>query len=175
MKTRTLVVALALLVCVTIGSGQSAFDDITKVELVTQKSDLIIRGKVIRKECRYGDNGRHIMTYITIGEVESLRGGTSASEIVIEMIGGRVGLSELQVVPSMKYPEGQEVVLFLLPKKTSTQQYFSVVPGGKYLIERSADGESGIVFNDTGFQRSTETKRRNPFTYDQFINILRSN
>jgi hypothetical protein len=102
-------------------------------------SDLIVRGEVLKTECRWGtlesDPGsRIIFTDATVAVGELLKGTSDRSELVIATEGGVIGDLGLRVEDMPEFAVGEEVVVFLRPAnpaglRTVTNQF-----NGKYTI-----------------------------------------
>lgn len=81
---------------------------------LTELSDTIVRGTVVKVEARLHPEHQFIYTYVTVRVDEPLKGlATSGQEIVLQELGGRVDRTIHHVPGVPDYREGEQVVSFL--------------------------------------------------------------
>ena len=107
------------------------------VEDLTDKADLVVRGKVLSQESQWTRAGRIVTTVHVV--VDAGLKGQAPKTIDVEHRGGHVGKIAQQVEGEVAFADGEEVLLFLKPRAGSTTRFGVVGLGqGKFHIERSA-------------------------------------
>ena len=105
--------SVACLVLFTLAGTVSAeVESMTLAELVRQ-AETIVRGTVSKVEPHWNEDKTMIYTTVTLAVQSYLKGGTTASEISIEVPGGTVEGLTLWVSDTPTFEEGQEVILSL--------------------------------------------------------------
>lgn len=115
-------------------------------EDLTQEAENIIVGKVVRKECRYDEEGKRIYTYVTISVEEDLKGKAGEKEITVRHLGGEVGEKGLMVSDTPSFEEDEEVLVFL--RKGKKPEFKEVVGWmqGKFRVKRDeVTGERMVI------------------------------
>ena len=79
---------------------------LTLHELVSN-AEMIATGKVVKKECQWGERGKWIYTYATISVDEYIK-GSGDKEIIVRHPGGEVGRKGLMVSNMPSFREGEE-------------------------------------------------------------------
>jgi len=129
--------AAAALAAVCIGGGASASTFIkTDVPELTLSSEVIVRGVVKRVQSRWAGDGSMIVTDVEVVVSESLKGQPDRT-VVITQPGGSVGDIGQKVSGLASFAEGEEVLVFLGPKRKGHFQVRGALQG-KYRIERSS-------------------------------------
>lgn len=115
-------------------------------EDLTQEAENIIVGKVVKKECRYDEEGKRIYTYVTISVEEDLKGKTGGKEITVRHLGGEVGEIGLWVEDTPSFEEDEEVLLFLKKGKKPEVREIVGRAQGKFRVKRDEfSGERMVV------------------------------
>ena len=133
-----------ILISVSDGNG-TILPNLSTHDLV-QRADVIIKGKVLDRECYWANNMRHIMTKIRIQVLEVLK-GSPPDEIFLIQAGGRIGTYDMSVTGNAKLENGEEVLLFLrVDEKFPKVHYLVGMVLGKYsVIEK--DGKTVVTRN----------------------------
>ncbi len=116
------------------------------LQALTAESGLVVMGRVVKRESRYGEKGKRIFTYTTMKVERTLRGETGAEEIVVRTLGGEVGEVGMAAQGVCSFSKGEETVLFL--RKLKGGEY--IVNGlsqGKLPVVRAENGEALVVTN----------------------------
>lgn len=110
------------------------------VDELAQRSDQVVKGRVVATEPRSSEDGRRITTVVTL-QVDETWKGTPADEVRILALGGTLdGISQV-VTGAARFEEGEEVVVFL--RRLRTEEPLSEVVGmaqGKLSVERNGEG-----------------------------------
>ena len=142
---RLLLLPVFLLVSLSIHAQN--FNEITFSELF-QKSDLIIKVKVINQDSRWiNDNrGKHIYTFTNFRIEELLKGFYYKDQLTMEMVGGTVGDRSEYVSNSIIVKENQEMILFLSSQNifsnASINKHFNVIENKVFLKNKSVPVEN---------------------------------
>lgn len=102
---------------------------------LTNRSNVVVVGKVKSIRTQWSDDGTKIYTYITVSVEKCVKGNLPpSSEITIKQLGGEVGGIGLKVVGAPEYGEGEDVLTFL---EGNESNYFQCVgmTQGKYTIK----------------------------------------
>lgn len=75
-------------------------------------ADLIATGKAVEKECRWGEEGKWIYTYVKVSVDEYIK-GEGEKEVIVRHLGGEVGEKGLIVGNMPDFREDEEVLVFL--------------------------------------------------------------
>lgn len=115
------------------------------VEELVRKSDIIVHGIVVSKDCEQDAEGR-IFTKVQVKLLELLKGSSGSSTITVVHGGGvkngRVAASNLQV----ELNTNEEVVLFLRRNERGDGVIIGMVQG-KFSVYKGPDNSSKYVFN----------------------------
>ncbi len=114
-------------------------------EDLTEKAENIIVGKVVRKECRYDEEGKRIYTYVTISVEEDIKGKSEAKEITIKHLGGEMDDIVMWVSDSPSFKENEEVLLFLKKGKKPEVKEIIGRAQGKFRVKRDEFSGERIV------------------------------
>ncbi len=100
---------------------------------LSAEAEQIVVGTVAKTESTYGTD-KNIYTFVTITDMDSLKGQTKESELVLRFNGGQVGEDIHEIVGSPYFKTNEKVVLFvrgngqnLIPLVGWTQGVFRVV------------------------------------------------
>ncbi len=100
---------------------------------LSAEAENIVVGTVAKTESTYGTD-KNIYTFVTITDMDSLKGQTKESELVLRFNGGQVGEDIHEIVGSPYFKTNEKVVLFvrgngqnLIPLVGWTQGVFRVV------------------------------------------------
>jgi hypothetical protein len=110
----------------------------TDVDGLTRSSDLVVRGKVKKKESRWSGDHKRIYTDVEIEVDESIK-GQGGKTVTVRQPGGEVGDIAQRVSGLASFDSGEEVVVFL--EKRGGVYRVSGLAQGKYRVERSSDGK----------------------------------
>jgi hypothetical protein len=102
----------------------------------------ILRGKVASIESRWNDDKTLIVTDIRIEVTETFK-GQSSPQATLEMIGGRVEDTVLDVVGSPSFTIGEDVVVFATAGRDGLLRLPSLAQE-KFTVERGSDGREWI-------------------------------
>lgn len=111
----------------------------------------ILRGKVASIESRWNDDRTLIVTDIRIEVTETFK-GKSSPQATLEMIGGRVEDTVLDVVGSPSFTIGEDVVVFATAGKDGRLRLPSLAQE-KFTVERGSDGREWIRNDEQTFGR----------------------
>jgi hypothetical protein len=129
------------------------------VATLTQSSDAVVHGKVLKTASRWTSDGKKIVTDITV-QVSDVLKGSAGKTVVVMQPGGEVGNIGQKVSGLASFSEGEEVVLFL--EHQGAERYrLSGMAQGKFRVERSSDkttafavpesvGDSAVIDPVTG-------------------------
>jgi len=115
----------------------------TNLDQLSVKSDVVVRGKVTKKQSRWIKGGGRIITDIEVQVTEALK-GAPARTITIRQPGGVVGDIGQKVSGLASFEQGEDIVVFLrqLPGNS-----FDVngMGQGKFRLKKSSDGKELAV------------------------------
>jgi hypothetical protein len=127
------------------GQAQAAIVKYSLPELV-QASDLIVRGEVVRTECRWAHYpiGRVIVTDVTLSPSGRFLGTPDSGDITVETQGGVVGDRGLWVEDAARFRTGEEVIVFLSRADDRGRRSVTNFCNGKYTISGQRVEETGM-------------------------------
>lgn len=105
-------------------------------EQIVQKAEEIFEGKVVLQESRYGNGKKTIYTYVTIAQIESIKGNNPQKTKTLRFEGGCVKDDCLTVVGMPTFEIDERVILF--QKGGLTDQTICPLvgwPQGKFSVE----------------------------------------
>ena len=110
MNRKTIVFCAFLVIVLTV----PAFPLMRKLSLeeLTTSAEMIAIGKAVEKECRWGEEGKWIYTYVRVS-VDGCIKGEGEKEVIVRHLGGEVGGKGLIVGNMPDFREGEEVLVFL--------------------------------------------------------------
>ncbi len=138
---------VVILLCMVTVSLAQNFNEITFSELM-QKSDLIIKAKIISLESRWGNDnrGKHIYTFTNFKIEKVLKGFYDKDQLTMEIAGGTVGDMTEYVSNSIIVKENQEMILFLssqiIYSNASINKKFNVIENKVFLENKSVPVEN---------------------------------
>ncbi|MEJ2697352.1 MAG: hypothetical protein P8013_11965 [Candidatus Sulfobium sp.] len=112
-------------------------------EELTKNADLVVKGKVESVKSVWDEDGKRIVTRVTIAGPSVIRGASDRGRIIIEYPGGEVGGIGMKVSDVDPLQEGEEVILFLKAGRTVKDGRIYHLVGkaqGKYTV-----GDDGIA------------------------------
>ena len=83
------------------------------IEDMAAHADLVVRGKVVEKQCLQ-DNAGRIYTRIDLEVFETWKGSVASNHLSVVHGGGIVGKKQARVSGQAEYSLGEEVVVFLI-------------------------------------------------------------
>jgi len=113
---------------------------------LTKGAQLVIRGKVEKKESLWSTNKEAIVTHVFVNISDVLKGTIEEEQVLVEIDGGEVGDLGLKVSDTPEFKVGEEVILFLTPGASRVSGTINKIVGsgqGKYSI-----GVDGIARKD---------------------------
>ena len=111
---------------------------------LTQASDLVVRGTVVRQEARWTEDKRRIVTETEVEVLEVLKGSPGATAIKVVQPGGEVGEVGQHVSGTAQFRDAEHVVLFL-EQRGPGRFVLTGMSQGKFRVERGADGTQMAV------------------------------
>jgi len=117
-------------------------------------SDYIVhaRVKTVETEKRVGPRGARIHTRVHL-EIIELVAGAPPREIVLQLLGGKVGAEEMRVVGMPRFEAGDEDILFVSGNGRSLCPLFGMMHGRFPIV--TVGGERVVARNDRVPLRST--------------------
>lgn len=156
MKKTCLAVFIISAALVFIISEASALMVGMTTEELTNESGLILQGVVEDTKSHWSKDGKTIITQVTVGYTNLIKGMAKNRKVVVEYDGGIVGDTVLKVSDTADFQVGEEVILFVKPGKSKKDGDVYNMVGkaqGKYTID--SDGiasKKGFSFvPGTGF------------------------
>ncbi len=105
------------------------------IEQMTQASEVVIRGRVLRTEAQWDEAHRSIWTYAEVKVEEALK-GTAPMIILVRSPGGEVGDIGQLVAGAPRFEVGEDVVLFLFrPPDDSRSFGIHTLSAGKVALK----------------------------------------
>ncbi len=89
----------------------------SKVQNLTEKSDMILEGKVVKQNSSWNQNKTRIFTEVTIQVDEYLKGNSGNKTIVVTTPGGEVGEVGELYTHMPKFSNDEQVLLFVKEDK----------------------------------------------------------
>ncbi len=148
MNRKTVVLCVFLMVVLTV----PCFSLMLKLSLeeLTSNADLIAAGKVVEKECMWGERGKWIYTYVTLAVDEYIK-GEGEEQVIVKHLGGEVGKRGLIVGNMPSFGKDEEVLIFL--RKSEDRLTTSDVGGRTgtvYEVSGLAQGKYQILTDENG-------------------------
>ncbi len=109
---------------------------------LTKASSDVVRGKVVAMESRWNEDKTLIVTDVVLQVTEALK-GRSASQVTMEVLGGRVDDLVLEVVGGPSFTVGEDVLVFATAGNDGRLR----LPGlaqAKFTVESDAGGKAWI-------------------------------
>jgi hypothetical protein len=136
-KRATLATIATLAALAAIAWGLPAMAAMVQVPLEDsiERSDLVIRGRVLDQRCAWSDDGRWIVTLVRVQVVETLAGEPQGAEVTVRVPGGVVDGIGLGVSDMPSFAPDEESILFL-----------QASPGGQtYAVTDHFQGKNTLV------------------------------
>ena len=113
----------------------------SEIKILSEKSDIILTGKVTKQTSSWNENKTRIYTHATIQVDDYIKGNNGRNSVSVIYPGGEVGdIGELYShMP--RFEKNEEVLLFL--KKDSKNASFKVVNGEDGKISVTTDPKTG--------------------------------
>ncbi len=102
------------------------------------KSIVAVRGEVAEVEAQWSEDGKTIVTRVSIIVTDVIRGETTSKMIMVEYEGGEIGDIGLRVSDISPFETGEDVILLLKSIKSKVEgEVYSTVgkAQGKYTID----------------------------------------
>ena len=108
---------------------------------LVNESDYVIRSvvKSVTTEYRPSASGRKIVTKVEL-EVHEVVAGTPPAQVVLELLGGRVGDEEMVVEGSPRFQVGDEDILFVSGNGRTVCPLFAMMHGRYPIMKEAATG-----------------------------------
>jgi hypothetical protein len=150
------------------------------LESLTDRSPVIVEGRVIRSWVAWGPAHRYIWTHYGVAVTDSLRGGTS--DVTVSEPGGSLDGVNQRFSGSLHYDVGEHVVLFLFRTPVG---YWRTTGGsqGKFAVSRDsrvrqADGNTAMPTARMASTRELLSERQRIFAKESnladFKSLVRS-
>ena len=116
------------------------------VDKMTQKSEIIVTGKVVDKVCEWNQEKDKILTRVTVQVDQIHKGKGLAESLVVTHLGGEIGEVGEYYSGTPRFNEDEEVFLFL---RKDGKGSLRVVGSnqGKYTITRDVETGNRIIMN----------------------------
>ena len=148
MNRKTIVFCVFLVVVLTV----PCFPLMLKLSLeeLTGYAEIIVTGKVVEKECRWGEEVKCIYTYVTVSVDEYIKGG-GEDKVVLVHPGGEVGRKGMMVSNMPSFQEGEEVLIFARRLEHRLARLAKKEDSGViYRVSGFAQGKYRIFVDETG-------------------------
>lgn len=117
------------------------------LEMMAQRADVVVRGRVVGQDVAWNDDKTRIYTVTRVEIAEAYKGGDKAGAVIaIRQIGGTVDGLTQAVVGNAKLRAGEEVVLFLDRDEAKPLHYVIGMAQGKFGVSR--EGPEPKVVHD---------------------------
>ncbi|HKJ82349.1 MAG TPA: hypothetical protein VJ954_10020, partial [Ignavibacteriaceae bacterium] len=123
----------------------------TKIEKLSDQSDLVVVGKVSEIHSKWNKDKSRIYTDVTVDVEEFVKGGEPGTRIVIKHPGGEVGGVGEWYSYAPKFKTTEEVMLFLHKNKNGN---LNVTKGaeGKFLVKKDNAVKTKILENGVSIE-----------------------
>jgi hypothetical protein len=130
----------------------SAQDESARIKELSQKSDMIITGKVSGKKSNWNKDKTRIYTKTTVEVEEYLKGESNQKSVEITTLGGEVGDVGEIYTHTAQFDEQEEVLVFL--KKNERFEGYEVFKGeeGKIKVHKNAKTKDKNTSEDLGIR-----------------------
>lgn len=157
---------LTLIFVIICGFYQYALPQTSQSEIkqLSEKSDVIITGKVTQQNASWNESKTRIYTYATIQVEEYLKGGNTGNSIVVSYPGGEVGELGEMYTHTPKFANNEEVLVFL--KKDKTGSNYKVVNGEEGKLTVISDAKTGEKITSQNVKMNTLTAQIKNYVND---------
>lgn len=124
---------ISLLLCLASPFAHATIQPARNLDQMIVSAAEIVQGKIISKRAMWGPNKRYIYTEVTL-QVDAYHQGTGQRLMKIHTIGGQVGKFASRVAGTAHLAIGEEVVLFLEPKRHKTFRFLLGMAAGKFNV-----------------------------------------
>ena len=116
---------------------------------LVNESDYIIRAvvKSVSSEYRASPNGRVIITKVEV-EVREVVAGIPPAQVVLEMLGGKVGDEEMILEGAPKFRVGDEDILFVSGNGRNIHPLYAMMHGRYPVMRETANGRAYMARNN---------------------------
>ncbi|MCB9540440.1 MAG: hypothetical protein H6704_29840 [Myxococcales bacterium] len=136
-----------LLVLGTLGAAGATIVRPLTVEMMAQRADVVVRGRVVGQDVGWNDDKTRIYTVTRVEVAEAYKGGDKAGAILaIRQIGGTVDGLTQSVVGNAELRAGEELILFLDRDEAQPLHYVIGMAQGKFGVSR--EGPEPTVVHD---------------------------
>ena len=128
------------------------------VEGMTSVAGYVVLGTCLWVESHWTEDGKQILTYITLTNTQSLKGNIQG-DVTFVQLGGRVGNQVMKIVGAPTFELGEEMIVFLTEMPSSTRLVYSTdlwllgLEQGKWKIVRDPTTKTAIATVTTGAAR----------------------
>ena len=135
-----------------------------EIKQLSEKSDVIITGKVTQQNASWNESRTRIYTYATIQVDEYLKGGNTGNSIVVSYPGGEVGDIGEFYTHTPKFVNNEEVLVFL--KKDKAGSSYKVVNGEEGKLTVISDAKTGEKITSQNVRVNTLTAQIKNYVND---------
>ncbi len=136
-----------LLVLGALGAAGATIVRPLTVEMMAERADVVVRGRVVGQEAAWNDDKTRIYTVTRVEIAEAYKGGDKPGAVIaVRQIGGTVDGLTQSVVGNAKLRVGEELVLFLDRDEAKPLHYVIGMAQGKLGVSR--DGPEPTVVHD---------------------------
>ena len=157
---------LTLIFMIIFGFHQHTLSQTSQSEIkqLSEKSDVIITGKVTQQNASWNESKTRIYTYATIQVEEYLKGSNNENSIVVSYPGGEVGDIGEFYTHTPKFANNEEVLVFL--KKDKSGSSFKVVNGEEGKLTVISDAKTGEKITSQNVRVNTLTAQIKNYVND---------
>ena len=113
----------------------------SEIKILSEKSDIILTGKVTKQTSSWNENKTRIYTHATIQVDDYIKGNNGRNSVSVIYPGGEVGDIGEMYSHMPRFEKNEEVLLFL--KKDTKNTSFKVVNGEDGKISVTTDPKTG--------------------------------
>lgn len=138
---------------------------------LTQKSDLVITGKVLTVTSQWSLDNSTIYTYVEIESTSFVKGIPSQNVLKVRVLGGTMGRRTLVALGAPRFDKNEEVLVFLqlIPNNPSDLRVVGLAQG-KFLIgEPGTDGMQKVTRDLSGIEFIGTKPSKFPATLKELV------
>jgi hypothetical protein len=113
------------------------------LDAMINRSDVIVRAKVISSTSRWTKDRRYIVTDTQLSIVEGLQGSETRKTLTVRRLGGTVDGIGMKVSGTAVLPQGQDVVVFT--ENRGGHRFVVGMQQGLYQIVKNASGKPQVT------------------------------